>query len=93
MNEQVTMEDPEIKALYEQILKSADAYQKREQLGEQSFKAWLIKTTSKIAEKLGYYIQDLAVFVGDMNYSIKKGFRAGREEARKKSIRYYEGDE
>lgn len=95
MNKEVTMEDPEIRTLYEQVLKSAEASKKREDLSNESFKLWLFETVTIIAQKFGYYIQDLAVFISDMNYCIKKGFKEGREEAKRRSIRNYnnEGDE
>lgn len=50
MSEQVTMENPEIKAIFEQILKDAETCKKRQQLSEASLKSFF----TALLEKFGY---------------------------------------
>lgn len=59
---------------------------KRQQLSELSFKIWLIDIATRVANRLGYHIQNIAVLIIEMNSSIKKGFNAGRDEAKKEAF-------
>ncbi len=87
MCKDITIESPEFQEMYEEISALAETKRKREMLSEDSFRTWLCSAIQLLAAQLGYCIQNLYEFTMDMSYSFKKGFEAGRDKARKKSIR------
>lgn len=83
----ITIEDPEFKILFCEVINQSEAIRKRETLSEESFRAWLFDVIATIADKLGYVIQNLKEIPLDMAYSFNKGFQAGRERAKQNSYR------
>ena len=88
MCREITVESPEFKRMLNEVLDSAAAERRREELSEKSFRIWVCETVQRIAKRLGLYIAGLPEFIADLGYSFKKGFQAGREEARRRSYRY-----
>ena len=88
MCREITVESPEFKRMLNEVLDSAAAERRREELSEKSFRIWVCEVVERIAERLGFYITGLSEFIVDLGYSLKKGFQAGREEARRRSYRY-----
>jgi hypothetical protein len=91
MNRTITTEDPEFDDILRELALNREAVLKRRELSDASFREWLFKQITDIGRRLGLIIQDVAEFALDMAYGFKKGFGAGREEARRKSIRAREG--
>lgn len=91
MDKIITTASSEFLQIYEEISNLAEAKRKREELSDKSFRDWICPLIEKYANALGYYISNLNEFTLDVIYSFKKGFEAGREEARKRSLRYREG--
>lgn len=87
----ITIDSPEFQAMYEEISQLAETKRRRELMSETSFRDWICLAIEELAKKLGYSIQNLCEFTLDMGYSFKKGFNAGREQARRNSRRYKEG--
>lgn len=88
MCREITVESPEFKMMLNEVLDSVAAERQREALSEKSFRIWVCEVVQKVAERLGLYIAGLSEFIADLGYSFKKGFQAGREEARRRSYRY-----
>ena len=88
----ITIDSPEFQAIYKEISQLAETKRQRELMSDVSFREWLCLAIEELAKKLGYNIQNLYEFTLDMGYSFKKGFIAGREEARRNSRRYKEGE-
>ncbi|MGI6462812.1 MAG: hypothetical protein ACOX04_04210 [Candidatus Scatomorpha sp.] len=92
MNTNITIDSSEFKKMYKEVSALAEAKRKREELSDTAFRDWICVAIEELANLLGYHIQNLYEFTLDMGYSFKKGFGAGREEARKRSLRYREGE-
>lgn len=84
----ITFESPEFKSLLSEVMNQSEAIQMRETLSEESFRDWLCEVIACLADKLGYFVQNLKEIPMDMAYSFKKGFQSGRERAKQKSYRY-----
>lgn len=91
MTRTITTTDPEFEDVLRELALNRDAIANRREMSDASFRDWLYKQIVEIGHKLGLVIQDIAEFSKDMTYGFKKGFDAGREEARRKSIRAREG--
>lgn len=91
MNRTITTADPEFDDILRELALNREAVLKRRDLSDASFREWLFEQVTDIGRRLGLIIQDVAEFAMDMAYGFKKGFEAGREEARRKSIRAREG--
>lgn len=85
--ENITIESPEFKALYIEVMNRAEAIRKREEYSEESFRYWLCEAVRELAEKMGFFIQDLKEFTLDLGDSFMTGFNAGRERAKMNSYR------
>ena len=90
MNTNITIDSPEFQQMYKEVSELAEAKRKREELSDTAFRDWICTAIEELAHLLGYHIQNLYEFTLDMGYSFKKGFEAGREDARKRSLRYRE---
>ncbi len=93
LNRTITIDSPEFQDLYNELSQRADTMRKREELSDESFRVWFCNAIKDFAANLGYQIQNLYEFSLDVGYSFKKGFKAGREQAKRNSIRYKEKNE
>ncbi len=93
MYKDITIESQEFHDMYVEISKIAEAKRQREILSDSSFREWFCLAIQTLASKLGYHITNLYEFTLDMGYSLKKGFVAGRELAKSKSLRSKERGE
>lgn len=91
VNKTITTADPEFEEVLRELALNREAIRRRRELSEASFRQWLYEQINDIAHKLGYAIQDIAEFVKDMAYSFKQGYAAGRDAARRRSIRSRDG--
>lgn len=87
MTREITIADPEFDDILRELSLNRDAVVKRRELSEASFKVWLYEQIVQIGHSMGLIIQDIAEFFKDMGHGFMQGVRAGREEARNKSIR------
>lgn len=88
----ITIDSPEFQQMYKEVSELAEAKRKREELSDTAFRDWMCAVIEELGRLLGYHILNLYEFTLDMGYSFKKGFAAGREEARKRSRRYREDE-
>ena len=91
MTRTITTADPEFEDVLRELALNRDAIANRRKMSEESYREWLYQQLVDIGRKLGLIIQGIAEFSKDMAYGLKKGFDAGREEARRKSLRAREG--
>lgn len=91
MDKSITIQSPEFQQMYREVSELAEAKRQRELLSDTAFRDWLCAAIEELARMMGYHIQNIYEFTLDMGYSFKKGFDAGREEARIRSLRYREG--
>lgn len=89
----ITIDSPEFKKMYEEVSELAEAKRKRQELSDTAFRDWICIAIEELARQLGYHIQNLVEFTLDMGYSFKKGFAEGRKEAHRRSLRYREGND
>lgn len=87
MTRTITTADPEFEDVLRELALNRDAVANRREMSDSSFREWLYEQIVEIGRKLGLVVQDIAEFSKDMAYGFKKGFDAGREEARRRSIR------
>lgn len=90
-NKDITIQSPEFQQMYKEVSELAEAQKQRDLLSDNAFRDWICTAIEELARLLGYHIQNLYEFTLDMGYSFKKGFAAGREEARARSLRRREG--
>lgn len=91
MNKNITIQSPEFHQMYKEVSELAESKRQRELLSDTAFRDWICSAIEEFARMMGYHILNLYEFTLDMGYSFKKGFDAGREEARLRSLRYREG--
>lgn len=91
MTREITINDPEFDDIFDAVLYelalNKNAVEERRSVSEESFREWIYQRFVDIARKLGFIINNVSEFGKDMIYGLKKGYAAGREEARRKSIR------
>ncbi len=91
----ITTNDPEFDDVFDavlcEIVLNRNAIAERREIGEESFRQWIYQQIVSIASKLGFIIRDISEFGKDLVYGFKKGFAAGQEKARRRSIRAREG--
>ena len=91
MKNNITIQSPEFQQMLNEVSELAEAKRQRELLSDTAFRDWICMAIEEFARMLGFHIQNLYEFTLDMGYSFKKGFDAGREEARFRSLRHREG--
>ncbi len=87
MTRTITTLDPEFEDVLRELAMNRDAIAKRRELSDNAFREWLYREIVAIGDRLGLIIQNIAEFAKDMAYGFEKGFNAGRDRARRNSVR------
>lgn len=80
-NEPLEFDTEEFKNLFDEVVRSREAQQKRNEMGLESFKHWLYDIIYELARGLGYVIGSFVDFNRKVYGSFKQGFWDGFNSA------------
>lgn len=88
---EITPGDPEfadIEARFRSFLTTVESDKSvREQLAEDSFRQFCASILARIAEAMGFALQNTLEIVRDMDWAFREGWNAGVERARARRLR------
>ena len=82
---EISVADPEVQEMLNDILEHDLAKKKCEELSENSFKEWVYDVLRTVFASLGYKLQSFEECWKDAGLSIREGWQDGRAYARKEA--------